>query len=389
MPVILLAVTINAIPVSLVLPMLPFLGARYGASPWEVSVLFALMPVVGILGNPLWGRVADARGRRFALICTLGGTALAFVGFALADSLWALFATRALQGLFHGANSIALAYVALNTAPDQRAKGMGRVMGAMGVGLAIGPSIGGLLTVGAGDDFDHTVPCLVAGALSALAALVVAVALKEAAIAKVAGAKPKPKARFADAARVPAVWLLLAMIFASGFKFNAEQFIFPYWGMARGWSASTTSFATAVLSLGFLVTSFAGIGWLTKKFGEEKAMLITAGLDLVVVSVFMAFAASPYAFACMMVLSLSSPVWGTVLASVLSRHAPEGHQGTILGLSTSTQLAGRIAGALVAGLLADAYGYLAVYAAVAVLLMFIVAQSWRFVAGAQRLSPKP
>jgi MFS family permease len=178
MPVILLAVTINAIPVSLVLPMLPFLGAQYGATPVEVSVLFALMPVVGILGNPLWGRVADARGRRFALICTLGGTALAFIGFALADSLAALFATRALQGLFHGANSIALAYVALNAAPAERAKGMGRVMGAMGIGLAIGPSLGGLLTAGAGANFDHTLPCLVAGALSVLAALVVAVALK-------------------------------------------------------------------------------------------------------------------------------------------------------------------------------------------------------------------
>ena len=57
MPIVLLAVMINAIPVSLVMPMLPFMGQAYGASAFEVSVLFALMPIVGIVGNPLWGRM--------------------------------------------------------------------------------------------------------------------------------------------------------------------------------------------------------------------------------------------------------------------------------------------------------------------------------------------
>jgi MFS family permease len=123
MPVVLAAVMINAIPVSLVLPLLPFLGAHYGASPFQVSILFALMPLVGIVGNPVWGRVSDKLGRRVAMTCTLGGTAVAFIAFAFADSLWALFLTRALQGVFHGSNSIALAYVATNTPPQGRAKG--------------------------------------------------------------------------------------------------------------------------------------------------------------------------------------------------------------------------------------------------------------------------
>lgn len=386
MPVVLLAVMINAIPVSLVMPMLPFMGEAYGASAFEVSILFALMPIVGIVGNPLWGRISDKFGRRTAMTCTLVGTGLSFVAFAMADSMATLYMTRALQGLFHGSNSIALAYIALNTPPAERAKGMGRVLGSMAVGLAIGPTLGGLLNASAGDGaaFDHTFPCLVAGALSMVAAMVVIFFMKDAAAA-VGGGKPKPKADFSAVWRNPAIWLLVLMIFASGYKFNAEQFVFPFWGMARGWDASATSFATGVLSCGLLVTSFVVVGALTRRIGDERTMLLATVIDLAMVTLFIALSDNVYAFTCLMVMSFSSPVWGTVLASVLSKQAPEGYQGTIQGLSTSTQLIGRIAGTLISGALAERFGYIAVYMCVWVLLLFIVAQAWRFVrAGAAK-----
>jgi MFS family permease len=381
-PVVLLAVMINAVPVSLVMPMLPYMGQEYGASAFEVSILFALMPVVGIVGNPIWGRVSDTFGRRAALTCTLVGTGLSFIAFAFADSLATLYLTRGLQGLFHGANSIALAYIALNTPPAERAKGMGRVLGSMAVGLAIGPTLGGFLTASAttnGAAFDHTFPCLVAGALSIVAALVVVAFLKDAAAAGAAPGKPKPKADFGAIRRNPAVWVLLLMIFASGYKFNAEQFAFPFWGMARGWDASATSYATGVLSVGLLITSFVLVGALTKRLGDEKTLLLAAGIDLVMSAAFIALSDNVVAFACLMAMSFSSPVWGTVLASVLSRHAPEGYQGVIQGLSTSTQLMGRIVGTLVSGALAAQFGYVAVYITVWVLIAFIVVQAWRFV----------
>ena len=170
MPILLAAVAINAIPVSLVVPMLPFLGQRYGASEFEVALLFTLMPLVGIFGNPLWGRLSDSIGRRRALTCTLGGTALSFIAFAFADSLTALYATRVLQGVFHGSVSIALAYVAIVSAGQNRAKAMGQVFGAMGIGLAIGPTIGGFLMGSDANTFSQFLPCLAAASLSIVAA---------------------------------------------------------------------------------------------------------------------------------------------------------------------------------------------------------------------------
>lgn len=398
MPVVLVAVMINAIPVSLVLPMLPYLGTHYGATPFEVSILFALMPLVGIIGNPLWGRVSDKMGRRTAMTFTLVGTAISFMAFAFADSLWTLFLTRALQGVFHGSNSIALAYIADNTPPKERAKGMGYVFGSMGAGLAVGPALGGFFMSGPEADFDHFLPCMVAGGLSLLAGLVVFFLMKDAKKEQPAAgtpAKPKPKADFRTIFSTPSLLILTAMIFASGFKFNSEQLLYPFWGMSVGWTASQTSYFYSILSLGFLVTSFGLVGFFTKRFGDEKTVLIASCTDFIFIVLFIFLSGSQYAFACLIVVSFSAPLWGTVLASVISRHAPEGYAGVIQGISTSTQLAGRIVGTLLAGALTQQFGYRAMYVVIAVLLLFIIAQAWRFVtesartAAAQPPPPSP
>ena len=374
MPVLLAAVAINAIPVSLVVPMLPFLGQRYGASEFEVALLFTLMPLVGIVGNPLWGRLSDSIGRRRALTCTLGGTAITFIAFAYADSMLALYATRVLQGIFHGSISIALAYVAIVNAGQDRAKSMGQVFGAMGIGLAIGPAIGGLLM---GDDaatFSQTLPCLAAASLSVIASLSIFFFLKEPVQADApAGPAIKPGAtpagqKLRTVLAAPTLWPLVLMIMVSGFKMNAEQLAYPYWGIAIAWTPQDVSFGFAVLSVAFLITTFGLIGPMTKRLGEEKTLAIAASVDVVALCGFLLTSSSALSFAWLFLLSLSSPLWGTVLISVLSRHAPEGMQGMVQGLATSMQLTGRIVGTLLAGLVLERFGYEGVYALMAVLI---------------------
>lgn len=395
MPILLAAVAINAIPVSLVVPMLPFLGQRYGASEFEVALLFTLMPLVGIFGNPLWGRFSDSIGRRRALTCTLGGTALSFVAFAFADSLMALYATRVLQGIFHGSVSIALAYVAIVSAKQNRAKAMGQVFGAMGIGLAIGPTLGGVLM---GDDaatFSQMLPCLAAAGLSILAAIGVFFFLKEpvslesdASPAKKPPAKPASE-RLKTLLSTPALWPLALMVVISGFKMNAEQLAYPYWGIAVAWTPRDVSFGFAGLSVAFLITTFGLIGPMTKRFGEEKTLAIAAVVDVIALCGFLLSSGSPFAWAWLFLLSISSPLWGTVLISVLARHAPDGMQGAVQGLATSMQLTGRIVGTLIAGIVLGKFGFFGVYALMVVLLLIIVAQAVRFVVTSPPLKSEP
>ncbi len=386
MPVLLAAVAINAIPVSLVVPMLPFLGQRYGASEFEVALLFTLMPLVGIVGNPLWGRLSDSIGRRRALTCTLGGTAITFVAFAYADSMAALYATRTLQGIFHGSMSIALAYVAIVNAGQDRAKSMGQVFGAMGIGLAIGPAVGGVLM---GDDaatFSQTLPCLAAAGLSVLASLSVFLFLKEpeqkskdSTEQRKAPAVASSGEKLLAVVKTPALWPLALMIMISGFKMNAEQLAYPYWGIAIDWTPQLVSFGFAVMSVAFLITTFGLIGPMTKRLGEEKTLAIAASVDVLALCGFLLTSNSAFAFAWILLLAMSSPLWGTVLISVLSRHAPEGMQGTVQGLASSMQLTGRIVGTLLAGLVLERFGYAGVYALMAALIFLVVIQSVRFV----------
>jgi DHA1 family tetracycline resistance protein-like MFS transporter len=373
MPILLAAVAINAIPVSLVVPMLPFLGQRYGASEFEVALLFTLMPLVGIFGNPLWGRLSDSIGRRRALTCTLGGTALSFIAFAFADSLTALYATRVLQGVFHGSVSIALAYVAIVSAGQNRAKAMGQVFGAMGIGLAIGPTIGGFLM---GSD---------AASLSIVAAAGVFFFLEEPQ-SKENGEAPKkspPKGsmgrKLKALSSTPALWPLVLMIWISGFKMNAEQLAYPYWGISVDWTPQLVSFGFAGLSIAFLITTFGLIGPMTKRFGEERTLAYAATVDIIALCGFLLSSGSAFAWAWLFVLSISSPLWGTVLISVLARHAPDGRQGTVQGLATSTQLAGRIVGTLLAGVALQEFGFFGVYTLMVTLLLVIVIQAVRFV----------
>ena len=384
MPILLAAVAINAIPVSLVVPMLPFLGQRYGASEFEVALLFTLMPLVGIVGNPLWGRLSDSIGRRRALTCTLGGTAVTFIAFAYADSLVTLYATRVMQGIFHGSVSIALAYVAVARGGQNRAKSMGQVFGAMGIGLAIGPAIGGILM---GDDaatFSQTLPCLAAATLSVLAAISIFFFLPEPKQADGAqGGKTPSKGSQSGQLRAvfatPALWPLVAMIMISGFKMNAEQLAYPYWGISIDWTPQDVSFGFAVLSVAFLITTFGIIGPMTKRFGEEKTLAIASTIDVIALCGFIVTSSTAWAFAWLFLLSLSSPLWGTILISVLSRHAPNGMQGTVQGLASSMQLFGRIVGTLIAGVVLGQFGYAGVYTLMAALITLVVIQAFRIV----------
>jgi DHA1 family tetracycline resistance protein-like MFS transporter len=384
MPILLAAVAINAIPVSLVVPMLPFLGQRYGASEFEVALLFTLMPLVGIVGNPLWGRLSDSIGRRRALTCTLGGTAVTFIAFAYADSLVTLYATRVMQGIFHGSVSIALAYVAVARGGQNRAKSMGQVFGAMGIGLAIGPAIGGILM---GDDaatFSQTLPCLAAATLSVLAAISIFFFLPEPKQADGAqGGKTPSKGSQSGQLRAvfatPALWPLVAMIMISGFKMNAEQLAYPYWGISIDWTPQDVSFGFAVLSVAFLITTFGIIGPMTKRFGEERTLAIASTIDVIALCGFIVTSSTAWAFAWLFLLSLSSPLWGTILISVLSRHAPNGMQGTVQGLASSMQLFGRIVGTLIAGVVLGQFGYAGVYTLMAALITLVVIQAFRIV----------
>jgi len=164
-------VLVDMIGFGIVLPLLPFYAEEFGASPLEITLIIASFSAMQLLAAPLWGRFSDRSGRRVLLIAGLFASAVSYLLFAVAHSLAVLFLSRIAAGAAGGNISVAQAYVADSTEGSERARGMGLIGAASGLGIMIGPAIGGFFS-----QWGLGAPGFVAAALCALNA-VAAIAL--------------------------------------------------------------------------------------------------------------------------------------------------------------------------------------------------------------------
>src|SRR6516164_6752693 len=145
MPTLFLIVFIDLVGFGLVIPLLPFYALRFGAPPQEVTLLLAIYSLMQLFAAPLWGRLSDRVGRRPVLMISMAASVLAYLWIGSAAAMWMLFAARALAGACAGNIAAAQAYIADITKPEERAKGMGLIGAAFGLGFIFGPALGGLL----------------------------------------------------------------------------------------------------------------------------------------------------------------------------------------------------------------------------------------------------
>jgi DHA1 family tetracycline resistance protein-like MFS transporter len=144
--VIFLTVFVNLVGFGIIIPLLPFYAETFGASPVVIGLLFAAFSISQLFAAPALGVLSDRFGRRPVLIFSLVGTAVSFVMLALAQSLAMLFAARIIDGLSGGNITIARAYIADVTEPDQRARAYGFLGAAFGLGFIVGPGLAGVFS---------------------------------------------------------------------------------------------------------------------------------------------------------------------------------------------------------------------------------------------------
>jgi DHA1 family tetracycline resistance protein-like MFS transporter len=144
--VIFLTVFVNLVGFGIIIPLLPFYAETFGASPVVIGLLFAAFSISQLVAAPVLGVLSDRFGRRPVLIFSLVGTAVSFVMLAVAQSLAMLFAARIIDGLSGGNITIARAYIADVTEPDQRARAYGFLGAAFGLGFIVGPGLAGVFS---------------------------------------------------------------------------------------------------------------------------------------------------------------------------------------------------------------------------------------------------
>jgi MFS family permease len=171
-----LVVVTDLLGFGLIIPLLPFYVLKFEAGPFAVGFLFAIFSICQFIAAPLLGSLSDRIGRRRVLIFSQIGSALGYVLLAWASAhewhnltlgLMTIYLSRIIDGLSGGNISAAQAYIADVTTPAQRARGMGLLGAAFGIGFAFGPALGGLLAW----YVSPSAPAWAAAALAALAAL--------------------------------------------------------------------------------------------------------------------------------------------------------------------------------------------------------------------------
>lgn len=128
----------------MVLPLLPFYAESCGASPTTIGLLVSTFAAAQLLTAPFWGRLSDRYGRRPMLILGLLISGVAFAFFGLADSLWLLFVFRFIQGVGGGTVGVVQAFVSDAVVPERRAEALGWITAATSAGVAIGGALGSL-----------------------------------------------------------------------------------------------------------------------------------------------------------------------------------------------------------------------------------------------------
>ena len=359
MPILFLIVVVDLIGFGLVIPLLPFYAERYGASPQQVTLLLAVFSLMTLLAAPLWGRLSDRVGRRPVLMVSMVAAAAAYLWLGVANALWMLFAARALAGVCAGNIGAAQAYVADVTPPEKRARGMGMIGAAFGLGFIIGPALGGLVAGNNVATADLKTPALIAAALSVTALAGVVLLLKESLPPEQRGQRRDRGrvASFLDAIGRPVLSRLILIFFLVILAFAGMESTFALWAMRQyGWGPAQVGYVFTYVGVLSAVLQGGLIGPLTRRFGEERLMacglaLIGAGLVVLPLA-----AALLLLVASVSMLALGMGMMQPSLNSLISRRAGREEQGEVMGVAQSVGSLSRVLGPAIAGLLFAALG---------------------------------
>ncbi|HKR08825.1 MAG TPA: MFS transporter [Gemmatimonadaceae bacterium] len=143
--VLMITAFVDMLGLAMIIPLLPFYATKMGASATIVGILIAAFSIAQLASAPLWGRFSDRYGRRPALLAGLIISAVAYVIFAYAGTLWLLLISRVVQGFGGGTIGVVQAYVADASDPNDRAKSLGWLSAATSLGAVVGPAIGSVL----------------------------------------------------------------------------------------------------------------------------------------------------------------------------------------------------------------------------------------------------
>jgi len=371
-------VFIDLLGFGIIIPLLPFYAETFGATAFTVGLLATSFSLMQFIFAPIWGRLSDRVGRRPIILLGLLGSCLSYLGFGMAGTLTALFAARIFAGIAGANIPTAQAVVADLTTPENRAKGMGMIGAAFGLGFIFGPAIGGFLS-----RYGYAMPAFFASALS-LANFVAAWFLLPETL------KPEHRAiervGRMDALRAaiarPHLPLLLLIGFLVVAAFSAFESTFALFAeRVYAFHASSIGYVFAFVGIVLVIVQGFLVGKVVKRIGEHH--IVPASLALVAIGLLMIPATHSVAALLVAngVMAVGMGFNNPSLMSLVSRYTAAEDQGGVMGLTQSLNSLARIIGPMWGGFAFDHLGigmpYISAAAVIAVASAISIRALWR------------
>ena len=351
--IIFLTVFIDLIGFGIIIPLMPFFAETFGAGALTVGLLSTSFSLMQFLFAPFWGRLSDRIGRRPIILIGLFGSFASYLLFGLATSLTVLFIARILAGIAGANIATAQAYMADVTTPENRARGMGLVGAAFGLGFIFGPAIGGFLS-----RWGYQAPFFFASALSLANFCAAWFVLPES--HRAVGIEQQRLTRLQAlraASTRPGVPQLLLIYFVVIAAFSAFEATFALFSEERlGFDATTIGYVFAYVGVVLSIVQGGLVGRIARRAGERHIippaiLTLAAGLALIPAAY-----GTPMLLLATALLSLGMGFNNPSITALISRLSHADEQGSILGVSQSMASLARILGPVWGGYVYDRFG---------------------------------
>ncbi len=336
---ILITVTIDAMGIGLIMPVMPELileveGGSLGQAAVWGGILATSFAVMQFLFGPMVGNLSDRFGRRPVLLVALFAMTLDYLVMALAASIWLLLAARIIGGITAATQSTASAYMADISPPEKKAANFGLIGAAFGVGFVLGPLVGGVLA-----EYGTRAPFYAAAALAFANMTFGWFALPETVTDRIRRPfewrRANPLGALRHIGALPGLGPMLAIVFIYSIAFFVYPAIWAYFGQLRfGWGPGMVGLSLAIFGVSMAIFQ----GWLIRPIlraiGERNAVLLGLGVD-VGAFVFLAFVTDGWlALVATPVTALGS-IAGPAMQGIMSRAVSDSQQGELQGTLTS------------------------------------------------------
>ena len=345
----------------LVVPLLPFYAREHATGAALVGLLGSLYAAMQFVGGPFLGGLSDRAGRRPVLVLCLLGASLAYLLLGLAETLLLLFAAVVLAGAASGTLATAQAYIADSTPPERRARGLGLIGAAFGLGLMAGPALGGLLSL-----YTLSAPALAASALALCNAIFGFLILPESLPPNLRTPTPlrrlNPITQLRGVLEMDAIRGLLLVVFLLNLSFAGLLTNFPLFSNARfGWDATANAFFFAFVGVCAVLTQGVLIGRLQPRLGEERLVLGSLSLMALSLGLLALVPLGPLLYPVVGALTVGTGLAIPALTSLISRRVSGREQGKVMGGLQAILSLTLIVGPVVAGIAFDHLGVAAPY----------------------------